>query len=49
LGLIFLRFAQIKYSQYEADINVEYEKTKGSRAERPIHEIAIEKCGFSVG
>ena len=46
LGLIFLRFAQSKYSQYEADINTEYEKTKGTRAERPVHEIAIEKCGF---
>ena len=46
LGLIFLRFAQSKYSQYEAEINAEYEKTKGSRAERPIHEIAVEKCGY---
>ncbi|MCL2058377.1 MAG: type I restriction-modification system subunit M [Oscillospiraceae bacterium] len=46
LGLIFLRFAQSKYSQYEAGINAEYEKNKSSRAERPIHEIAIEKCGF---
>ena len=46
LGLIFLRFAQSKYSQFESAINAEYEKTKGSRAERPIHEIAIEKCGF---
>ena len=46
LGLIFLRFAQSKYSQFEADIIAEYAKTKGSRAERPIHEIAIEKCGY---
>jgi len=46
LGLIFLRFAQSKYSQYEVGINAEHKKTKGSRAERPIHEIAIEKCGF---
>lgn len=46
LGLIFLRFAQSKYSKYEADINAEYEKTKGSRAERPIYDIAIEKCGY---
>ena len=46
LGLIFLRFAQSKYSQYENEIIEEYEKTKGSRAERPIHEIAIEKCGY---
>ena len=46
LGLIFLRFAQSKYSQYEAAIITEYEKIKGSRVERPIHEIAIEKCGY---
>jgi len=46
LGLIFLRFAQSKYGKYEAAINAEYEKTKGSRAERKINEIAIEKCGY---
>ena len=46
LGLIFLRFADCKYKQYEKEINEEYNKTKGSRVERAIHEIAIEKCGF---
>ncbi|AEF86250.1 putatIve type i restriction enzyme hindviip m protein (m.hindviip) [Treponema primitia ZAS-2] len=46
LGLIFLRFAESKYTQYEADIQAEYNKNKGKRAERPIHEIAIEKCGY---
>ncbi|MCL2129606.1 MAG: type I restriction-modification system subunit M [Treponema sp.] len=46
LGLIFLRFAQSKYGKFEAGINAEYKKNKGSRAERSIHEIAIEKCGF---
>jgi type I restriction enzyme M protein len=46
LGLIFLRFAESKYSQYETEITVEYEKNKGTRTERPIHEIAIEKCGY---
>ncbi|MCL1851817.1 MAG: type I restriction-modification system subunit M [Peptococcaceae bacterium] len=46
LGLIFLRFAQSKYNQYEAAITTEYEKNKGTRAERPLHEIAIEKCGY---
>ena len=46
LGLIFLRFAECKYEKYENEINAEYQKTKGSRIERPIHEIAIEKCGF---
>lgn len=46
LGLIFLRFADCKYKQYEKEINEEYEKTKGSRVERAIYDIAIEKCGF---
>jgi type I restriction enzyme M protein len=46
LGLIFLCFADNKYYLYEKEINVEFAKLKGSRRERPIHEIAIEKCGF---
>ena len=46
LGLIFLRFADVKYSQYEVEINAEYNRLKGTRMERPIHEIAIEKCGY---
>jgi len=46
LGFIFLRFADNKYSQFEAEITAEHEKLKGTRRERPIHEIAVEKCGF---
>lgn len=46
LGLIFLRFADVKYSKYEAEIKAEFEENKGTRTERPIYEIAIEKCGF---
>ncbi len=46
LGLIFLRFADNKYSQFEDAINREYKKLKGSRREKPLSEIAIEKCGF---
>ncbi len=46
LGLIFLKFADNKYSLHEAEINAEYKKLKGSRRERAIEEIAIEKCGF---
>ncbi|MEK5257592.1 class I SAM-dependent DNA methyltransferase [Paenibacillus sp. FSL F4-0125] len=46
LGLIFLRFAESKYSQYEVEINAEYNRLKGTRIEREVHEIAIEKCGF---
>jgi type I restriction enzyme M protein len=46
LGLIFLKFADNKYSLHEAEINAEFQKLKGTRRDRPIHEIAIEKCGF---
>lgn len=46
LGLIFLRFADVKYSKFEPEIKAEFDNIKGTRMERPIHEIAIEKCGF---
>lgn len=46
LGLIFLKFADNKYGLFEQEINEEFKKLKGSRRERPIDEIAIEKCGF---
>ena len=46
LGLIFLRFADVKYSKHEDEINEIYNREKGTRMERPINEIAIEKCGF---
>lgn len=46
LGLIFLRFADVKYAQHEEEINNEFNKLKGTRMERPIHEIAIERCGY---
>lgn len=46
LGLIFLRFADSKYSKYEAEILEEYNKSKGSRVEKELHEIATIKCGF---
>lgn len=46
LGLIFLRFADVKYSKFEPEIKAEFDSIKGTRMERPIHEIAIKKCGF---
>ncbi|NCB40044.1 MAG: N-6 DNA methylase [Erysipelotrichia bacterium] len=46
LGLIFLKFADNKYSLVEDQIKSEFNKLKGSRRERAIEEIAIEKCGF---
>ena len=46
LGLIFLKFADNKFSQYEKEILAEYNQLKGSRRDRSMEEIAIEKCGF---
>ncbi len=46
LGLIFLKFADNKYRQHEKAILSEYAKLKGSRREKPLSKIAIEKCGF---
>ncbi|ALI98562.1 type I restriction-modification system subunit M [Rufibacter tibetensis] len=46
LGLIFLRFADNKYSHVEAEILQEYEQHKGTRMERALDKIALEKCGF---
>lgn len=46
LGLIFLKFADAKYDQYEDEIMEEYEALKGGRRQKKIEEIAIEKCGF---
>lgn len=46
LGIIFLKFADNKYKKFEAEIDAEYENKKGKRTEKPISEIAVEKCGF---
>lgn len=46
LGLIFLRFAENKYTHYEPEILQIYLKEKGSRMERPIEKIALATCGF---
>ncbi len=46
LGLIFLKFADNNYRRHEAAIQAEFEKKKGTRMEKPLPEIAIEKCGF---
>ncbi len=48
LGIIFLKFADIKYSKYEEVIKAEFEKNKGTRMEEPIEKIAIEKCGLYI-
>lgn len=46
LGLIFLRFASIKYKQHEAAILKEYEQSKNSRNAKTIEQIALRICGF---
>ncbi|MFS2035357.1 N-6 DNA methylase [Polaromonas sp. CT11-55] len=46
LGLIFLKFADNKYRQHEDAILQAYNKLKGTRREKTLEEIAIEKCGF---
>ena len=46
LGLIFLKFADNNYRRHEAEIIAEYQKLKETRREKPLSEIAIEKCGF---
>ena len=46
LGLIFLKFADNKYSQFEDRILKEYSASKDTRAERSIQEVALATCGF---
>lgn len=46
LGLIFLKFADNKYRQFEEAILAEYQKLKGGRREKKLSDIAIERCGF---
>src|SRR5947207_10483133 len=46
LGLIFLKFADNNYRRHEADIITEYQKLKGTRREKKLSDIAIERCGF---
>lgn len=46
LGIIFLKFADNKYRLFEDDISQEFAKLQGTRLEKRISDIAIEKCGF---
>jgi type I restriction enzyme M protein len=48
LGIIFLKFADNKYRVHEDAIYAEYTQLKGTRRERPMQDIAIEKCGFAL-
>lgn len=46
LGLIFLRFASIRFYQMLPQINAEFEAKKGKRDEESLESIAIRTCGF---
>lgn len=46
LGLIFLRYADIVYKKHKPEIDKEYNEKKGTRIEKSLKEISIEKCGF---
>lgn len=46
LGLIFLRYAYILYKQHKDEIDAEYNSLKGTRREKTIKEVSIEKMGF---
>ena len=46
LGIIFLKFAGIKYRQFEDAIKLEFISKQGTRIERTEKEIAIATCGF---
>lgn len=46
LGLIFLRFASIKYNKVKPEIEALINAQQNKRLQRQPHEIAIEKCGF---
>lgn len=46
LGLIFLKFADNNYRRHEKEILADFQRFKGTRREKKLSEIAIEKCGF---
>jgi type I restriction enzyme M protein len=46
LGLIFLKFADNKYSAFEAAIIQEFNQLQGTRRAKTVAEIAIKHCGF---
>lgn len=48
LGLVFLRYADILFKQHKDEILSEYESLKGSRREKTIKDISVEKIGFYI-
>ncbi|WP_419782265.1 type I restriction-modification system subunit M [Malaciobacter marinus] len=49
LGIIFLRFADNKYSLYEKQIIKEFEESKNTIDPLPVEKIALRICGFYLG
>jgi len=48
LGLIFLRFASLRYNRIKPEIDAEIKAQKNSRLQQSEAEIAIAKCGLPV-
>lgn len=46
LGLIFLKFADNNYRRHESEILAEYQNLRGTRRDKKLSDIAVEKCGF---
>lgn len=44
LGLIFLRFADVKYSKFEPEIKAEFDSIKGTRMEKSLSKNAVSIC-----
>ena len=49
LGIIFLRFADNKYSLYEEQILKEFNESQNTRNPENIEKIALRICGFYLG
>jgi type I restriction enzyme M protein len=48
LGIIFLKFADIRYSKFENEIKKEFEKKKKDRNPPSIQDIALAKCKLYI-
>lgn len=46
LGLIFLRFATLKYQKFEKEIQEEYEASLNGRNPKRLEDVAVAKCSY---
>lgn len=46
LGLIFLRFATLKYQKFEKEIQEEYEASLNGRNPKRLEDVAVATCGY---